>query len=303
LGIQIGATKLELGSEKEKNLLTAEKTMFEEAQLIKFFELHILPWSLKVGVALTIFIVGQIVAKVISRALEKVLSHTKLDRILIDFLGSVVRALLLVVVLVAALDHLGVNTNSLIAMLGAAGLAIGLALQGSLQNFAAGFMLLIFRPFKAGDFVETAGTSGIIETIGIFSTKLYTGDNKEVIIPNGAIYSSNIINYSSRQTRRIDMIFSVSYDDDLRLAKEIITKVIAEEVRVLKDPETIIAVGELAASSVNIVVRPWVKTEDFWPVKFELNEKIKLAFDESGITIPYPQTDVVIRKYPVKTKS
>jgi small conductance mechanosensitive channel len=275
--------------------------MFEEAQVISFIDVHLIPWSIKVAVALTIFLVGQIVARLISGALEKVLSHTKLDRILIDFLGSVVRALLLVVVLVAALDHLGVNTNSLIAMLGAAGLAIGLALQGSLQNFAAGFMLLIFRPFKSGDFVETAGTSGIIESIGIFSTKLHTGDNKEVIIPNGAIYSSNIINYSARQTRRIDMMFSVSYDDDLRLAKEIILKVIAADERVLREPETVVAVGELAASSVNIVVRPWVKTEDFWAVKFALNEQIKLAFDESGITIPYPQTDVVIRKYPQKT--
>lgn len=274
--------------------------MFEEAQLIKFFDLHIVPWSLKVGVALTIFIVGQIAAKIISRALEKVLSHTKLDRILIDFLGSVVRALLLVVVLVAALDHLGVNTNSLIAMLGAAGLAIGLALQGSLQNFAAGFMLLIFRPFKAGDFVEAAGASGVIETIGIFSTKLYTGDNKEVIIPNGAIYSSNIINYSSRQTRRIDMIFAVSYNDDIRLAKEIILKVMAEEERVLQDPAPEVAVGELAASSVNFVVRPWVKAEDFWAVKFALNEKIKLAFDANKITIPFPQTDVILKKHPLK---
>lgn len=270
--------------------------MFEEAQLIKFFDLHIVPWSLKVGVALTIFIVGQIAAKIISRALEKVLSHTKLDRILIDFLGSVVRALLLVVVLVAALDHLGVNTNSLIAMLGAAGLAIGLALQGSLQNFAAGFMLLIFRPFKAGDFVEAAGASGVIETIGIFSTKLYTGDNKEVIIPNGAIYSSNIINYSSRQTRRIDMIFAVSYGDDIRLAKDIILKVIADEERVLTEPAPEVAVGELAASSVNFVVRPWVKAEDFWAVKFALNEKVKLAFDANNITIPFPQTDVTLKK-------
>lgn len=274
--------------------------MFEEAQLIKFFDLHIVPWSLKVGVALTIFIVGQIAAKVISRALEKVLTHTKLDRILIDFLGSVVRALLLVVVLVAALDHLGVNTNSLIAMLGAAGLAIGLALQGSLQNFAAGFMLLIFRPFKAGDFVEAAGASGIIETIGIFSTKLYTGDNKEVIIPNGAIYSSNIINYSSRQTRRIDMIFAVSYSDDIRLAKEIILKVITEEERVLAEPAAEIAVGELAASSVNFVVRPWVKADDYWAVRFALNEKIKLAFDANKITIPFPQTDVILKKHPLK---
>lgn len=274
--------------------------MFEEAQLLKFFDLHIVPWSIKVGVALTIFIVGQIVAKIISRALEKVLSHTKLDRILIDFLGSVVRALLLVVVLVAALDHLGVNTNSLIAMLGAAGLAIGLALQGSLQNFAAGFMLLIFRPFKAGDFVEAAGASGIIETIGIFSTKLYTGDNKEVIIPNGAIYSSNIINYSSRQTRRIDMVFAVSYGDDIRLAKEIILKVVAEEERVLAEPAPEVAVGELAASSVNFVVRPWVKADDYWAVRFALNEKIKIAFDANKITIPFPQTDVILKKHPLK---
>ncbi len=274
--------------------------MFEEAQLITFFDVHIVPWSVKVGVALTIFIVGQIAAKVISRALEKVLTHTKLDRILINFLGSVVRALLLVVVLVAALDHLGVNTNSLIAMLGAAGLAIGLALQGSLQNFAAGFMLLIFRPFKAGDFVETAGTSGIIETIGIFSTKLYTGDNKEVIIPNSAIYSSNIINYSSRQTRRIDMVFAVSYSDDIRLAKEIILKVIAEDERVLAEPAPEVAVGELAASSVNFVVRPWVKADDYWAVRFALNENIKLAFDANKITIPFPQTDVILKKHPLK---
>lgn len=277
--------------------------MFEEAQLITFFDLHIVPWSIKVGVALTIFIVGQIAAKIISRALEKVLSHTKLDRILIDFLGSVVRALLLVVVLVAALDHLGVNTNSLIAMLGAAGLAIGLALQGSLQNFAAGFMLLIFRPFKAGDFIEAAGAAGVVETIGIFSTKLHTGDNKEVIIPNGAIYSSNIVNYSSRQTRRIDMIFSVSYGDDIRLAKEIILQVIANEPRILTEPAAEVAVGELAPSSINFVVRPWVKAEDFWAVKFALNENIKLAFDANKITIPFPQTDVILKKPAIKPKA
>lgn len=269
--------------------------MFEEEQLVNFFNVHIVPWMLKIGVALTIFIIGQIIAKIISGVISKLLSHTKLDKILVDFLSSVVRALLLVVVIVAALDKLGVNTNSLIAMLGAAGLAIGLALQSSLQNFAAGFMLLIFRPFKAGDFVETAGTSGIIDSIGIFSTKLYTGDNKEVIIPNGSIYSSNIINYSSRKTRRIDMIFSVSYSDDIRLAKDIILKVISEEERVLKDPAPDVAVGELAASSVNFVVRPWVKAEDYWAVKFALNEKIKLAFDDNSITIPFP-TVVNIKK-------
>jgi len=270
--------------------------MLEEAKVLSFFELHVVPWSLKVAVSLTIFIIGQLVAKIISGMIGKLLSHTKLDKILIDFLQSLVRALLLVMVLVAVLDNLGVNTNSLIAMLGAAGLAIGLALQGSLQNFAAGFMLLIFRPFKAGDFVETAGTSGIIESIGIFSTKLYTGDNKEVIIPNGSIYSSNIINYSSRRTRRIDMTFSVSYEDDIRLAKDIISKVLAEEERILKDPAPDVAVGELAASSVNFVVRPWVKSEDYWSVRFSINEKIKIAFDEHKITIPFPHMNVNVRQ-------
>jgi small conductance mechanosensitive channel len=272
--------------------------MIEEAKLLNFFNVHVAPWMMKIGVALTIFIIGQLIAKVISGVIYKLLAHTKLDKILIDFLSSVVRALLLVVVIVAALDKLGVNTNSLIAMLGAAGIAIGLALQNSLQNFAAGFMLLIFRPFKAGDFVETAGTSGIIDSIGIFSTKLYTGDNKEVIIPNGSIYSSNIINYSSRKTRRIDMIFGVSYSDDIRLAKNIIERVLNEEERILKDPKPDVAVGELAASSVNFVVRPWVKAEDYWSVKFALNEKIKLAFDENGITIPFPQTVVNYKKMP-----
>jgi small conductance mechanosensitive channel len=177
-------------------------------------------------------------------------------------------------------------------MLGAAGLAIGLALQNSLQNFAAGFMLLIFRPFKAGDFVEAAGTSGVIDSIGIFSTKLHTGDNKEVIIPNGAIYSSSITNYSSRKTRRIDMIFSISYGDDLLRAKEIISDVVNADKRVLQDPEPQIAVGELAASSVNFVVRPWVKAEEYWDVRYALTENIKLAFDSNNITIPFPHMDV-----------
>ena len=271
--------------------------MFEKKEIIEFLHVHVAPWSLKVAIALTIFLVGQLIARLVSKVIAKLLSHTKLDKILIDFLRSVVRALLLVVVIVAALDQLGVNTNSLIAMLGAAGIAIVLALQSSLQNFAAGFMLLIFRPFKAGDFVETAGTSGIIDTIGIFSTKLYTGDNKEVIIPNGAIYSSNIINYSSRKSRRIDMIFSVSYSDDIRLAKDIILKVIEAEERVLKDPLPEVAVGELAASSVNFVVRPWVLADDYWAVKFALNEKIKIAFDENKITIPYPHVDVSLTQH------
>ena len=199
------------------------------------------------------------------------------------------QAIILIFVVVAALDQVGVNTSSMIALVGAAGLAIGLALQGSLQNFAAGFLLLIFRPFRAGDFVEAAGTSGNIERIGIFSTILVTGDNKEVIIPNGAIYSSNIINYSKRDKRRIDLSIGIGYDDNIGHARDIVKSILEADTRILKVPEAVIAVGELGPSSVNIFIRPWVETADFWPVRFSLLEAIKVAFDQHGITIPYPR--------------
>lgn len=264
----------------------------DEAEALAIYSKYVVPWSIKILLALLIFVIGQIAAKIISKMVGKVLGHTKLDTILVEFIQSLLRALLMIIVIIAALDQLGVNTNSVIAILGAAGLAIGLALQGSLQNFAAGFMLLIFRPFKAGDFVEAAGTAGNIEKIGIFSTTMYTGDNKEVIIPNGAIYSSNIVNYSKRPTRRIDMIFSIGYGDDIREARDVIAGIIKEEPRVLPEPEPLIAVGELGASSVNLYVRPWVQTENYWAVKFDLTEKIKLAFDSRGITIPFPQMDI-----------
>lgn len=264
----------------------------DEAQLLTFYDKFVAPWSIKIIAALLIFFIGHLVAKMIARLIGKVLGRTKLDVILVEFIQSLVNALLLVFVVVAALDQLGVNTNSVIAVLGAAGLAIGLALQGSLQNFAAGFMLLIFRPFKGGDFVEAAGIAGVIDKIGIFSTTMHTGDNKQVIIPNGTIYSSNIINYSARGTRRIDMVFSIGYSDDIRLARDVIAKVISADERVLADPAPLIAVGELGASSVNFFVRPWVKSDDFWPVRFDLTEKIKLAFDENGISIPFPQMDI-----------
>jgi len=263
-----------------------------QADLVAIFHKYIEPWSIKILLALTIFLIGQLIAKYISHALGKVLSHTKLDNILVGFIQSLVRAFLLVIVLVAVLDQVGVNTNSVIAVLGAAGLAIGLALQGSLQNFAAGFMLLIFRPFKAGDYVETAGTSGMIEKIGIFSTVMHTPDNKEVIIPNSAIYSGNIINYSKRGTRRIDLVFSIDYSDDLRKAREVLTEIVKNEIRILPEPETLIAVGQLGANSVDFFVRPWVRTDDYWAVKFDLTEKVKLAFDDAGITIPFPQMNI-----------
>ncbi|MCD6533444.1 MAG: mechanosensitive ion channel, partial [Deltaproteobacteria bacterium] len=199
-------------------------------------------------------------------------------------------------VIVAALDQLNVNTTSLIALMGAAGLAVGLALQNSLQNFAAGVMLIIFRPFKAGDFVEAGGTMGVIENISIFSTMLKTPDNREVIIPNGSIYGGNITNFSSLPTRRVDLMFGIGYDDDIRKAKDILTEISIADERVLKNPAPQIVVGELGDSSVNFHVRPWVKSSDYWDVYFDLTEKVKLAFDDAGISIPYPQMDVHLDK-------
>jgi small conductance mechanosensitive channel len=180
----------------------------------------------------------------------------------------------------------------LIALIGAAGLAVGLALQGTLQNLASGVMLIIFRPFNDGDFIEAAGVSGVVEEIGIFTTTMRSGDNREIIIPNGEIFGGTITNYSKRSTRRVDMVFGIGYDDDIKKAKNIIQGILDADERVLKDPAPLIAVGELADSSVNFNVRPWCKTGDYWCVYFDTHENIKLAFDEQGISIPYPQMDV-----------
>lgn len=257
---------------------------------------YIIPWAINIAFALVIFIVGRIVVKMIVNLIRKLLAKSGMDEILVNFISSIVNSVLLLFVIIAALDQLGVNTTSLIAILGAAGLAVGLALQSSLQNFAAGVMLIIFRPFKAGDFVEAGGTAGVVENITIFSTILKTPDNREVIVPNGGIYSGTITNFSARETRRVDMVFGIGYDDDLLKAKEVIKGIIESDERILKDPEPLIAVGELADSSVNFNVRPWVKSDDYWAVRADLTEKIKLAFDENSISIPYPQMDVHLEK-------
>jgi small conductance mechanosensitive channel len=215
---------------------------------------------------------------------------------LVNFIRSVAHIALILFVVVAALGQLGVDTTSLIALVGAAGLAIGLALQDSLKNFAAGVLLIFFRPFKEGDFVEVAGVSGVAEQITIFNTVMRTGDNREVIVPNGAIYSDIITNYNRRPTRRIDMIVGISYDSDIRLAKQVLAEIIAADERVLEDPAPKIAVAELADSSVNFICRPWVKTDDYWDAKWAITEQIKLRFDEAGIGIPFPQMDVHLKR-------
>jgi len=252
----------------------------------------VMAWLVNIIFAIAIVVVGRIVVKWLVKLARKVMIRSELDPILVNFLSSIANAVLLLFVFIAALDQLGVDTTSLIALLGAAGLAIGLALQGSLQNFAAGVMLIVFRPFKLGDFIEAGGVVGVVEKISIFSTVMKTGDNREIIIPNGQIYSGAITNYSARETRRIDMVFGIGYDDDMRKAKQIMVDILEAHELILKDPAPAVAVAELADSSVNFNVRPWVNSADYWPVRADLIEKIKLAFDENGISIPYPQMDV-----------
>ncbi len=261
----------------------------EVQQLVETF---VLPWGISIVMALVIFLIGKFVVKIIVNIAKKLMTKAKVDGILIKFIASIISTVLLLFVIIAALDQLGVNTTSMIALIGAAGLAIGLALQGTLQNLASGVMLIIFRPFNAGDFVEVAGVSGIVEEIGIFTTTMRTPDNREIIIPNGEIFGGTITNYSNRETRRVDMVFGIGYDDDLLKAKKIIMRILDEDDRVLDEPAPTVTVGELADSSVNFKVWPWCKTADYWDVYGDTHEKIKLAFDAEGISIPYPQMDV-----------
>jgi small conductance mechanosensitive channel len=252
----------------------------------------VLTWLLNILLAIAIFIVGRIVVKWAVKLIRKLMIRAEIDPILVNFVSSIANAVLLLFVVVAALDQLGVDTTSMVALIGAAGLAVGLALQGSLQNFAAGVMMIVFRPFKLGDFIEAGGVSGVVEKISIFSTIMKTGDNREIIIPNGQIYSGAITNFSARDTRRIDMVFGIGYDDDMLKAKKIMEDILIAHELVLEDPAPAVAVAELADSSVNFNVRPWVKSGDYWPVRSNLIEQIKLAFDANGISIPYPQMDI-----------
>ena len=257
---------------------------------------YIVPWAINIVTALAIFLIGRLVVSGILALANKLLGRTKMDSMLVNFIMSILYALLLLFVIVASLDQLGVNTSSLIALVGAAGLAIGLSLQDSLKNFAAGVMLVIFRPFREGEFVEVNGISGIAEKITIFNTIMRTGDGREVTVPNGPIYSDTITNYSRRATRRVDMVFGIGYDADLLKAKNILKELVEADERVLKDPAPVIAVSELADSSVNFIVRPWVNTPDYWGFYWDMMERVKLRFDEEGISIPFPQMDVHLYK-------
>jgi small conductance mechanosensitive channel len=251
-----------------------------------------LEFGAKILIALVIFYAGRLVARMLTKALRTVMQKQEVDKILETFVCNLVYWLIMLFVIIAAINHVGVETTSLIAVMGAAGLAVGLALQGSLSNFAAGVLIVIFRPYRVGDYVEAAGVAGTIMQVQILTTMLKTPDNKEIIVPNSQIMGSIITNYSANETRRVDMTFGVSYSDDLDKVRGTIQELVDADERILKEPACLIAVSELADSSVNFAVRPWTRTGDYWAVKFDLTEAIKKRFDQEGISIPFPQRDV-----------
>ncbi|CDT83102.1 MULTISPECIES: small-conductance mechanosensitive channel MscS [Vibrio] len=246
--------------------------------------------------ALIILFIGNLIVKAVANSVSKVLQKKKMDRAVVEFIHGLVRYLLFVIVLIAALGRLGVQTASVVAVIGAAGLAVGLALQGSLSNFAAGVLIVAFRPFKSGDYVEIGGVAGSVDSIQIFQTVLTTPDNKMVVVPNGSVIGSPITNYSRHDTRRIDLMIGVSYGADLQKTKELLTKICESDERVLKEPGVQVGVHTLADSSVNFVVRPWVNTAEYWDVYFDLMQAIKEGLDNEGIEIPFPQMDVHMNK-------
>ncbi len=251
-----------------------------------------IPFAIQAGIALAIFVVGRWIARIVTGLVSKVMKKNGLDDMLVKLVAKIVYVGLLGFVILAALDQLGVNTTSALAIFGAAGIAVGLAVKDSLSNFAAGVMIILHRPFSVGHFVEVAGVSGKVLEVSLFSTVLLTTDNRRVIVPNGIVYSDKIINHSAEDTRRVDVIFSIGYDDNLATAQRLIMEAMKADTRILDVPEPTLALVELADSSVNLAARPWAKTEDYWAVKGDLMEKVKQAFDANGISIPYPQQDV-----------
>jgi small conductance mechanosensitive channel len=249
-------------------------------------------YSINIIGALLIFIVGKWLSRKVANFIAKLLQKNNVEQTLIGFLTNLIYYALVIVVIIAAAGKLGINTTSFLTIVGAAGLAIGLALKDSLSNFAAGVMLVLFRPFTIGDVVSTAGITAKVEKITIFNTMFCTPDNQLVIVPNNKIVTDIITNINAKDTRRIDLVVGISYSDDMAQTKAILEGLAKEDSRVLEDPPVTIAVSELADSSVNLVFRPWVKTEDYWNVRFGLTEKIKNALDEAGISIPFPQQDV-----------
>ena len=266
-------------------------------EVVTFLKTSALDFGIALITAIVIFYVGRMVVRLVTKGLRRVMERQQVDKTLVSFVSNLVNMILMVIVAIAAIGALGVQTTSFIAILGAAGLAVGLALQGSLSNFASGVLIIIFRPYKVGDWIEGAGIAGAVEDVQILTTILKTGDNKQIIVPNSQIMGDIITNYSANDTRRVDMVVGVSYEDDLDKVRKTIGELIAADDRILDDPAPTIAVSELADSSVNFVVRPWVKTADYWGVMFDLTEAIKKRFDQDGISFPFPQQDVHLYKH------
>ncbi len=247
--------------------------------------------------ALVILIIGRQLVKLVLRLITVALEKSNVEDTVRIFVTNLLNTLLMILVFIAAINQLGIETTSIIAVLGAAGLAIGLALQGSLSNFAAGILIVIYRPYKVGDYIEAGNHAGTVKDIQIFSTVLKTPDNKIVVVPNGSIMNGSIVNYSDQDTRRVDLIISCSYEDDIDKVRSVLEDILKKEKRILKDPKPQIAVAELADSSVNFIFRPWVKRTDYLPVYYSLLEEVKKRFDKEGISIPYPQSDVHIHNH------
>jgi len=254
-----------------------------------FFSLYVLPWLIKITLAAGIAFGGYYLSKWAMPMFERLLRRANLDAMLIGFFLSVGRTLFLLFIAIAALSQLGLNTTSLVALVGAAGIAVGLALKDSLANFAAGVMILSFKPFNAGDFIATAGVMGTVDQIGIFHTRMHTPDNLEMVVPNSTLYHSQITNYSVRKTRRLELTVGIDYADDIGKAKTAIAEMLAADERVLTEPAPMVLVGALADSSVNLIVRPWINTSDMPQIQSDLQQQIKQVLDGAGITIPFPQ--------------
>ncbi|BAZ94568.1 mechanosensitive ion channel protein MscS [Thiohalobacter thiocyanaticus] len=261
-----------------------------------FVTTQLIPWAVSLVVALLIFFIGRWIAGKIVNISKRMMARGGMDSMLSNFLGNILYTLLIAVVIIAALDHLGIQTTSLLAVLGAAGLAVGLALKDSLANFSSGVMLIVFRPFREGDYVEAGGVAGTVENVGIFATTMLTPDNREIIVPNGQIYGGTITNVTARETRRLDLVVGISYSDDIRKARELVMEIINQEERILKDPAPVVNVAALGESSIDLNVRPWVNKGDYWNVRADLLETIKTRFDENGISIPFPQQDVYMHE-------
>jgi small conductance mechanosensitive channel len=249
-------------------------------------------YGFKVIAAFIVLVVGRWVAKFLRNIARRLMEKREVDPTIVSFTIGLTYIALMAFIILASLGQLGIQTTSFIAIIGAAGLAIGLALQGSLANFAAGFLMIIFKPFKVGDYIEGAGTAGTVEEIQVFTTQLKTPDNKTIIIPNAKLTADNIVNISAKPTRRVDFTFGVGYTDDIDEVRQVIVDVLGEDKRILRDPPPTIGVLELADSSVNFAVRPWVNTADYWSVFFDINEAMKKRFDKEGVNIPFPQRDV-----------